>query len=385
MDHDVLPGERVLWTGRPERRGRRGAGESLTMVYVLVAVPLGVWFFLPGGSGDPGFGRAALVVFLAAWLLQCAVYIWYLVVTVPRLRRSEAYAITDLRVLATVGLRRRLTVSAWLARLPEPAVRGGKDGLADLVFPDPGPGAEERLRKRAARGVTSMFRPSPGAEPPEFRSLAGAEQARAVAAGARQAMLDGTFDAPSRGAGVAAVPEWIPLGTGERVLWTGRAERLRWWYGPADAGLSLWGLFVLVYAVLMAAGIGEPAPLVWIGLIALLIGGYPALGRLLLRRARARRCLYVLTDRQLITAWRLHRPVIVAAPLSGLGPPVLDADEIHTFWDTPRPRKRGGPFAGILWPLSTDHPPNLVGLAGPREVLAAICAAQLAALAPEIR
>jgi len=57
-----------------------------------------------------------------------------------------------------------------------------------------------------------------------------------------------------------------------------------------------------------------------------------------------------------------------------------DGDDIHTFWATPRPRKSGVPGSETLWPLSTDHSPNLVGLAEPREVRAAICAAQLAAV-----
>ena len=61
--------------------------------------------------------------------------------------------------------------------------------------------------------------------------------------------------------------------------------------------------------------------LVWLGLMTLAGGVYPAAGRVVHRRLRIRRSRYVLTSRRLITTWRAlggGKPVVVQASLDAL-------------------------------------------------------------------
>jgi hypothetical protein len=249
----LLPGERVLWTGRPSRaRVLRG---DLALPGLLLAALLAT--VIRWGRGGP-VGMAGQVVFVLAGIaFLVAAAIWALRVKPDALRRT-AYQVTDRRVVLATGPRH--VWAAYLDQLAEPVAVRQPDGTADLML----------------RGKEKF-------------SLAS-------------------------------------LNSGQHLL-----------------------------------------------------AGYPAIGRLLLRRARIGRCTYILTSQRLVADWATgRRPAGTECALARLLPPEVRNGSIfmRLAWP-PRGRPRNS-WADLLWPAAANDPPQLIGLPDPQAVAQLICAAQLA-------
>lgn len=116
----LQPGERLLWSGRPQRtvlshleRVRLVVGTGVVALFAVVGFPIGLVFVPP-----------ALVVIWGPVL-------WRLETT-----RSEVYAVTDRRIVVADGATGY--IRTW-TDLGLPSVTPiGRDGLGTLTFPVPG-------------------------------------------------------------------------------------------------------------------------------------------------------------------------------------------------------------------------------------------------------
>jgi hypothetical protein len=372
----LLPGERLLWTGRPVR-ARVILDDlifpGLLLAALLAALTLGV----PHGPDIPGGlaimeGAAALVGLIAAAVRALRLK--------PDELRRTVYQVTDRRVLITTGARR--TWAAYLDQLAEPAVVPQRDGTADLTLR-----AREKFSlSRLGNGGPLPRAFTPGMQPafPVLRGLPDAELARQVISTGRQRMLQGALDVPPMGAppGTAEHTGFVPA-PGERILWTGRPQAAPWWFGTADIAFSAYfALFVVAVGFIFTWARSTGAPLVPITVfitLAVVAFGYPAIGRVLRRHARIKRSAYVLTDSRLLTTWRAgRRPGVAQCALAQLlAPEVRDGSVFMNLAWPPRGGRRLS-WEQLLWPAASADPPQLIGLAAPQAVADLICSAQLA-------
>ena len=374
---ELLPGEQLLWSGGPAR-ARMQLSDLALSAYPLAALVL-ITIAAPGFVRRlPALAIAIVAVVWGAIVLQCAGQLIYLLALRPRIRRAESYAITDRRVVVTTGLRRRRTWSAYLDQIDEPAAGPQRGDTADLRLRDRAPATPWVFAGDGLFPVTSQ------PEIPVLHDIAEAGQVQQIAAEARRRMLareTGTV-APAAASRSVPVPGAVTLRPAERTLWTGRAGRVPMWFGPEDLYLSaagLLGLAVASFLCVIAAGSGEAWALVLFIPAAIAGGLYPAAGRLAHRRMRIRRSAYVLTDRRLVTCWRLRNPVVVQADLDALLPPETRESMIITRPARPPASRRRGGWKNLAWPAASTCPPVLVGIADPGAVRDLICAAQLAA------
>ena len=145
----------------------------------------------------------------------------------------------------------------------------------------------------------------------------------------------------------------------------------------------------VVRLVSIVVGMGFVAPdslfLIWLALMALAGGVYPAAGRMVVRRLRIKRSSYVLTNRRLIATWRPLRagsPIVVQATLGTLLPPTVQGALLVTGLVSADSASARGGWKSLAWPAATIAPPIFIGLANPHEVAALIGDAQVATRAP---
>jgi hypothetical protein len=271
---DLLPCERLLWTGRPAR-ARVLPGDLLLPGLLLLS--LLVTAIAWGGRPPVAIGEE--VVFSgasAAFLIATA--IWALRVRPAAMRRT-VYRVTDRRVLLTTGPGH--SWAAYLDQLAEPAV----DQHADVL-----------LRQKETISFFSLNNRQP--------------LPRAFIPGGRQPfpVLRGLLDIPPAGAlpHGSPPPGFVPA-PGERVLWVGQPRTVPWWFGGADLATSAYfAVYFVAFGFMVSWASSAKAPPALLGaftVFAALIFGFPAVGRLLVRRARIRRSTYILTDRRLIADW----------------------------------------------------------------------------------
>jgi hypothetical protein len=347
---------------------------------LILAVVFGVWA-ATSLRPEPGIFVAGqwVISFYAA--VQGAVMLANLLVFEARRRRRDLYQITDWRILVTSGLRQRSTWSAYLDQLAEPVVRPDRGGVTNLV-----------LRRAQApaprRGLAALVSQGPMFEIddehfPALLSLHDATTAEQTIAAARQEMLARRIGAVPPQAIISGVmvPGSVRIEADEQTLWAGRPTAAPWWFGLSDLNVSAFGLVFLAFAGLLCALFAtySPGALIFAVPFAVAGGGYPSIGRVLLRRLRIRRSTYVVTDRRIIATWQLARePVVVQAPLGDLLPPELrDRSLILRPAATPQ-GTRGRGWDRATWPTTTTGPPSLIGLDNPGPVKDVICAAQLA-------
>jgi hypothetical protein len=375
----LLPGERLLWTGRPVRA--RVIPGDLVLPGLLLALLLVTVAGTPrrGPVDDPG-GLADQALWTAVVLAAV------IAATVRALRfkpdelRRTAYQVTDRRVLITTGS--RPTWTAFLDQLSEPVVVPQRDGTADLSL-----GTGETLSLSAlSRGELPLPAVTPGAwQPfPVLRGLADAEAAREVISAGRAQMLRGMPDVPPVPAPPGGLPPvgFVPA-PGERIVWTGCPQTVPWWFGTADIVLSACAVFfaaAIAFMATWAASVGMPLPLL-AGIIAfgLALFGYPTVGRVLRRRARIKRSVYIVTSRRLITTWATDgRTVGAQSPLDQMLPPQVKDGSVLMHLAALPPGARRDSWARLMWPAASTDPPQLIGLPDPQAVADLICSTQLA-------
>ncbi|RSM49488.1 hypothetical protein DMA12_03410 [Amycolatopsis balhimycina DSM 5908] len=120
-----LPGERLLWWGRPQRL-------TLTLLdWGQFAIGL-LWgiatIVIPVARHDP-------LSFLA-WVVGVGglASLWGAVAARVRARRSVAYLVTDRRIVLADRFSGRTRASAYLGTLPPPFARIRQDGSGTIVF-----------------------------------------------------------------------------------------------------------------------------------------------------------------------------------------------------------------------------------------------------------
>ncbi|MGH3258850.1 MAG: hypothetical protein ACRDOU_26205 [Streptosporangiaceae bacterium] len=255
----LLPGERLLWTGRPARARviqgdliRPGLLLAALLAALVWGVPRGL-AHTPGGSGD----RVLAVAVALIGLMAMAVRVLRLK---PGELRNTVYQVTDRRVLITTGTRH--TWAAYLDQLAEPIVVPQRDGTADLMLR----AGEKFSLSTLANGQPSSREFTPGAQPPfpVLRGLPDAEQARQVISTGRQQMLRGALDIPPVDVppSSAECTGFVPA-PGERVLWEGCPQPAPWWFGTADITFSAYfAIFVVAIGFMFAWARSTGAPLV---------------------------------------------------------------------------------------------------------------------------
>ena len=374
----LLPGERLLWTGRPAR-ARVIRGDLIFPGLLLAALVVALALRVPRGSVDAPGGLGFLVLAEAAALAGLIA----MAVRALRLKPSElrrtVYQVTDRRVLMRTGTGD--TWAAYLDQLAEPIVVPQRDGTADLTL---------RATDSFSLSTLANGRPLPraflpGVQPPfpVLRGLPDAELARQVISTGRQRMLRGALDVPpvEVPAGGAGDTGFVPA-PGERILWAGRPQATPWWFGAADIAFSAYyAIFVVAIGFIIPWARSTGAPLVPITVfitVAVLAFGYPAIGRVLRRRVRIKRSAYILTDARLLTTWRAGgQPAGTQCALAQLLPPeVKDGSVIMNLAWPPRGRRYS--WAQLMWPAASTDPPQLIGLPVPQAVADLICCAQLA-------
>lgn len=374
----LLPGERLLWTGRPVRA--RVIPGDLIFPGLLLAVLLAALALTPGGKVDaPGGFGDEVVTGAAALAGLIATTVRALRLKPDELRRT-VYQVTDRRVLITTGTRR--TWAAYLDQLAEPIVVPQRDGSADLMLR-----AKEKFSLTTLANGEPLPRAfTPGIQPsfPVLRGLPDAELARQVISTGRQRMLQGALDVPPVAAqpGSAQHTGFVPA-PGERILWVGCPQAAPWWFGTADIMFSAYfAIFVVAIGFMFTWARSTGAPLVPITVfitVAALGFGYPAIGRVLRRRARIKRSAYILTDSRLLTTWHAgNRLAGTQCALAQLLPPeVRDGSVLMNLAWPPRGGRRYS-HAQLLWPAASTDPPQLIGLSAPQAIADLICSAQLA-------
>jgi hypothetical protein len=374
----LLPGERLLWTGRPARA--RVIPGDLIFPALLLAALLAALALTPGGKVDApgGFGYEVLAVAAAlAGLIATTVRALRLK---PEELRRTVYQVTDRRVLISTGTRH--TWGAYLDQLAEPVVVPQRDGTADLTL---------RAKEKFSLSTLADGQPlprafTPGVQPPfpVLRGLPDAELARQVISTGRQGMLRGALDVPPVGAQPCGAEHtgFVPA-PGERILWVGSPQAAPWWFGTADITFSAYfALFVVAIGFMITWARSTGAPLVaitFITTVAVLGFGYPAIGRVLRRRARIKRSAYILTDSRLLTTWRAgNRLAGTQCALAQLLPPEVRDGSV--FMNLAWPPRGGRQYsqAQLVWPAASTDPPQLIGLSAPQAIADLICSAQLA-------
>src|SRR5579859_794770 len=347
----LLPGERLLWTGRPAR-ARVIPGDLVYPVLLLAAALLAVLTlrFPRGSAAAPGGLYEKVVVGVAALAGLIATVVRALRIKPDELRRT-IYQVTDRRVLITTGTRK--TWAAYLDQLAEPVVMPQRNGTADLTL------------SALANSQPLPRTYTPGAQPPfpVLRGLPDAELAREVISTGRQRMMQGSIDVPPVGVppGSAEGTGFVPA-PGEQVLWVGRPQAGPWWFGAADIAFSAYlALFVVAigFAFRWARSTGAPlVPITVFTAVAALAFGYPAIGRVLRRHARIKRSAYILTDSRLVTTWRSGGRIAgTQCALAHLLPPEVRDGSVFLSLAWPPPGGRRYSQAQLLWPAAGTDPP----------------------------
>ena len=377
----LLPGERLLWTGRPAR-ARVIPGDLIFPGLLLAALLAELALSVPRGStAAPGGLGVQVLAGVAALAGLIATAVRALRVKPDELRRT-VYRVTDRRVLMTTGTRH--IWAAYLDQLAEPVVMPLRDGTADLALR-----AKEKFSLSTLANANRQPLPrafTPGSQPsfPVLRGLPDAELAREVISTGRERMLRGALDLPPLDAqpGSAEDTGFVPA-PGEQVLWTGRPQAAPWWFGTADIASSAYlALFVVAVGFIFPWARSTGAPLVPIAVftaVAALAFGYPAIGRVLRRRARITRSAYILTDSRLLTTWGSGSRIGgTQCALAQLLPPEVRDGSVFLNLAWPPPGGRRYSQAQLLWPAASTDPPQLIGLSAPQAVADLICSAQLA-------
>ncbi|MBE8522773.1 PH domain-containing protein [Amycolatopsis sp. H6(2020)] len=127
----LLPGEQLLWSGRPQRIAPRG----LDWYRLAFGV---VWVSVVAASGLV-FARASQTYYIGAVFAFCGLAAaWGPVLGRLWAMRRTVYAVTDRRVVVADGVSGRTRASAYLGALPPPVTRPRQDGVGTVTFGEAG-------------------------------------------------------------------------------------------------------------------------------------------------------------------------------------------------------------------------------------------------------
>jgi hypothetical protein len=131
VDISLLPGERVLWEGRPSRH-------RLFRSTDVLLVPLSLMWCAFAVFWESGVLVSGAPIFFVAWGVPFVLFGLYIVagrfvVRAVSSRRTR-YVITDFRVVVHAGWSGNRLTTAYLRALPPPVVTERPDGSGSLAF-----------------------------------------------------------------------------------------------------------------------------------------------------------------------------------------------------------------------------------------------------------
>ena len=132
MTNVLLPGERVLWQGRPvPRRAIFTSADAFLIPFSLMWGGSAVfWESSVLASRAPGF--------FALWGIPFVIVGLYVIfgrfLVAYRIARTARYAVTDRRIVIVSGLLRPSVTSLDLRNLPFVQVKASADGIGDIAF-----------------------------------------------------------------------------------------------------------------------------------------------------------------------------------------------------------------------------------------------------------
>jgi hypothetical protein len=121
----LLPGERLLWSGRPQRLilARFDWYQfAFGLLWIIVAIVV------------PVARQNSLSLFEWALGVGGVAFVWVPVVVRLRARRGVEYIVTDRRIVLADRFSGRTLSSAYLGTLPPPVARLRQDGSGTIVF-----------------------------------------------------------------------------------------------------------------------------------------------------------------------------------------------------------------------------------------------------------
>ncbi len=121
----LMPGERLLWSGRSQRVAFDGQ-DWYRLVFGLV------WGSL--ALGIPLFGHGRLLLVSPIFAVFGLAIAWGPIVIRQRALRRAVYAVTDRRVVVADRVSGTTRASAYLGALPPPVVRTGRGGIGTVTF-----------------------------------------------------------------------------------------------------------------------------------------------------------------------------------------------------------------------------------------------------------
>lgn len=141
---NLLSGERLLWSGKPERRRPFDRSDALPLAFSLLGwVFVIVWIAAAERSGVPK------IFFWWAVVIACFGVIEFVGTAVVRFIQlgSTRYAVTDRRVIEIVDRPRRRRVESYLRDLSPPVLRANDTGSTGSVAFGQFPGFQGKLRR----------------------------------------------------------------------------------------------------------------------------------------------------------------------------------------------------------------------------------------------
>ena len=131
LDLNLLPGERVVWMGRPERYSLLRPADAFLIPFSLLWGGFAI-FWESGvlASGAPFFFIIFGVPFVAIGLYL----IGFRFVARSRAMRTARYLVTNARVIVSGGFTGQNRAEQWLTQLDPPVIREQADGTGDLAF-----------------------------------------------------------------------------------------------------------------------------------------------------------------------------------------------------------------------------------------------------------
>jgi hypothetical protein len=186
-ENELLPGERLLWSGRPARATITQAG-LIMAAYPVVILVVATAFEFRVLKHMGTFRIVAIFVWASCVLSVAWSSIVVLLIQPANLRRS-AYQVTNWRILVTSGWRRPQTRGVYLDQIDEPVLSRDRDLLLRTATASEGSGVQMVIARSRTR---SPFGLGPTAPPAMLTAVDDARHVRDLIATARQAMLDDT-------------------------------------------------------------------------------------------------------------------------------------------------------------------------------------------------
>jgi hypothetical protein len=131
IDARLMPGERLLWRGQPDRRVYTFGGPWYLIPFsVMWAGFAFVWEGLALTSGAPPLFAVWGIPFCAIGVYLVAGRFW----VAGREAERTTYAITDRRVMIQSGAFARRYIELSLGSLPSPQLEARADGIGTITF-----------------------------------------------------------------------------------------------------------------------------------------------------------------------------------------------------------------------------------------------------------